>query len=112
MDKQEKELLRAKIQQTIKEFVEKIAALEANNQPISPENAIGRVSRMDAINNKGVADAALRNAKRKLDRLQTALRTIDKEDFGICTRCKKDIPQMRLMFLPESTRCVNCADKG
>jgi len=29
-------------------------------KPIAPENAIGRVSRMDAINNKSVNEAALK----------------------------------------------------
>ena len=32
-------------------------------KPIAPENAIGRISRMDAINNKSVTEAALRQAK-------------------------------------------------
>ena len=31
-------------------------------KPIAPENAIGRVSRMDAINNKSVNQLALTNA--------------------------------------------------
>jgi len=31
--------------------------------PIAPENAIGRVSRMDAINNKSVNEAALKKAE-------------------------------------------------
>ena len=34
--------------------------------PIAPENAIGRVSRMDAINNKSVNEAALKKAEIKL----------------------------------------------
>lgn len=111
MTKEERQILKKKIGDTILEFEEKIAALEANNQPISPENAIGRVSRMDAINNKGVADAALRSAKRKLNKLRTAIKSVEKPDFGICTMCKNAIPAPRLMFLPESTRCVRCADR-
>ena len=111
MTAEEKISLKEKIQRSIVEFEEKIAALEANTQPISPENSIGRVSRMDAINNKGVAEAALRNAKRKLSKLQIALKSIDKEGFGLCDRCNMPIPPQRLMFLPESTRCVRCADR-
>ena len=34
-------------------------------KPIAPENSIGRVSRMDAINNKSVVEAALRVAIKK-----------------------------------------------
>ena len=35
-------------------------------KPIAPENAIGRISRMDAINNKSVVEAALRETKNKM----------------------------------------------
>ena len=44
-------------------------------QPISPDNAIGRVSRMDAINNKSIVDAALRKASERLSGLE---RNLDK----------------------------------
>ena len=46
-----------------------ITAYEEMTAPVSPENAIGRVSRMDAIQNKSVAEAALRQARSKLDAL-------------------------------------------
>jgi len=42
-------------------------------QPIAPENAIGRLGRMDAINNKSVMEAALREAEAKLIRVNQAL---------------------------------------
>ena len=45
-----------KLELDIKEYTEL-------TKPISPENAIGRISRMDAINNKSVNEAALRNSK-------------------------------------------------
>jgi len=109
MNQEQKELLREKIKSALSEFEQKIKDLELAAAPIGPENAIGRVSRMDAINNKSVVEAALRNAKRKYGKLQMALKAVDKPDFGICSKCKRPIPAARLMFLPESTHCVNCA---
>lgn len=89
---------------------EAILQYEDMSQPVAPENAIGRVSRMDAINNKSVAESALRQAKRKLKKLQLALSKVDNDpQFGICARCKKDIPPKRLILMPESQHCVNCA---
>ena len=88
-----------------------IAETEKNAQPITPENSIGRVSRMDAINNKGVLDAALRNKKAKLLKLKIALDKVDSQDFGICKMCNKIINPARMMFMPESTKCFNCADR-
>ncbi len=78
-------------------------------KPIAPENAIGRVSRMDAINNKSVNEAALKKAELKLKNLQVALTKLDDADFGICVRCKNPIPLGRILLMPQAITCVNCA---
>ena len=78
-------------------------------KPIAPENAIGRVSRMDAINNKSVTEAALRTAEKKLKGLQNMLPKLREPDFGQCARCKNTIPLQRMLLVPYSQFCVNCA---
>ena len=111
MTGQERQALKKKIEAMILTMEHEVQHLEEATQPISPENAIGRVNRMDAINNNGVSEAALRSARRKLSSLRLALTKIDSSDFGICSRCKQPIPPARLMYMPESTRCVKCADR-
>lgn len=111
MKKEEREQLKAKIIETITETENKIAQLEEITQPISPENSLGRISRMDAINNKSVAEATLRTSQKRLTNLKIALSKIDSPDFGNCSRCKRPIQAARLMFMPQSNRCVHCADK-
>ena len=111
MTKQERQVLRKKIVETIATMEYEVERLEEATRPISPENSIGRVSRMDAINNKGVSEAALRSARRKLSSLQLALSKVESPEFGFCSRCKQPIPPARLMYMPESTRCVRCADR-
>lgn len=78
-------------------------------KPVEPENAIGRISRMDAIQNKSVTEAALRKNKEKLEKLEYALSKVDEEDFGICSNCKKPIPVGRLLIMPQSRTCVACS---
>ncbi len=78
-------------------------------KPISPENAIGRISRMDAINNKSVVEAALREAKYKMAQLVLIKDKIHDEDFGKCLKCKNNIPFERLIIRPESRLCIKCA---
>ena len=78
-------------------------------KPIAPENAIGRISRMDAINNKTVNEAALRKAEHKLGNLKVALSNIHDTDFGLCSKCKSQIPIGRILLMPQSRFCVNCA---
>ena len=111
MDIKDRQVLKEKIVETIARMETEVERLEEATRPISPENAIGRVSRMDAINNKGVSEAALRSARRKLSSLRLALTKVYSPDFGICSRCKQPIPPARLMFMPESTRCVSCAGR-
>ncbi|MEQ9289058.1 MAG: TraR/DksA C4-type zinc finger protein [Cyclobacteriaceae bacterium] len=101
--------IRKKIVGEIVQTKSDIADLEELTKPISPENAIGRVSRMDAINNKSINDASLLKSREKLKNLETALSKLDTADFGICVRCKASIPLGRIMLMPHANKCVNCA---
>ena len=102
-------LLADKIQEQIKRVGEGIVQLEEDTQPIAPENSLGRVSRMDAINNKSVAEESLRQARKRLVRLQEAAVNITHSDFGNCQQCKETIVFDRLIFMPESRQCMQCA---
>ncbi len=108
LDKKE---ITIKIKASILKTEKQIIELEELTQPISPENAIGRISRMDAINNKSVAEAALRTKKKKLASLKNALTKIDLPGFGTCERCKNPIQIARVIYMPESGLCVRCAAK-
>lgn len=112
MTSSEREQIRQKLQDTILKVQNEIAELKELTKPIAPDSAIGRISRMDAINNKSVNDAGLRKSKVKLSKLEKNLERIDDEDFGNCTRCGKEIQVGRILFMPESSWCIACARKG
>jgi len=112
MEKAQKEELRLKIELEIKSTKEKITEYKEFTKPIAPENAIGRVSRMDAINNKSIMEAAQRKAEEKLDQLLKMEERVDHLDFGVCARCKNDIPIGRLLLVPQSRFCVHCAGRN
>lgn len=109
MDKKETEDITAIILTEIGKTKLRIKSTEEMAASVEPDNAIGRISRMDAINNKSVTDASLRKAKAKLKQLNYMLEQVNKDDFGICVKCKAKIPVGRLMLMPESRFCVNCA---
>ena len=111
MNQQERKKAKESIIKSIEETQKDISNLKELTKPIPPENAIGRVSRMDAINNKSVSEAALTNAINKLSLLELALQKINHEDFGLCVRCKNEIPIQRILLMPQSNRCVHCASK-
>lgn len=104
-----KEKVTAVILQKIAESEERVAQLKELTKPIPPENAIGRVSRMDAINNKSVNEAALRQTELTLQKLRIALTKVNDPNFGNCYSCGNEIPLGRIMLVPYSNKCVNCA---
>jgi len=110
MTNKDKVELKSKIEELILKYEHDIKETEKMTQPISPENSLGRISRMDAINNKSVMEASLRNKISKLNKLKVALIQLDQSGFGLCDRCNQTINPARLMFMPESTKCIKCAD--
>lgn len=104
---------KAQIKKTILDEISKTEAsiihYKELTKPIAPNDAIGRVSRMDAINNKTINEASLRQADSKLSTLKIALSKIEDDDFGVCLKCKQVIPLGRILIRPESLFCVNCA---
>jgi len=111
MTNEEQEKLRDLILRTISELQESSSYLEDATQPIEPSIAIGRLTRMEAIGEKSVNEAMHANVKQRLERLTNALDRMDKGIYGICARCRKEIPYGRLEAVPESVICVSCAEK-
>jgi DnaK suppressor protein len=111
MTTQQRNKIQTAIEEALLETHTDIKTLKDLTKPISPENAIGRVSRMDAINNKSVNEAALRSSINKLALLQSAIVRVHEENFGICMRCGQEIPFKRILLIPQSNRCVHCAGR-
>lgn len=109
MEQSEQDEMREIIREKIDETKEEIEQLKELTKPIKPDNAYGRLSRMDAINNKTINDAALRKQKSQLQKLERALDKIDEGNYGTCLKCGNDIPVGRLKFMPWTTKCVQCA---
>ncbi|MGF1668839.1 MAG: TraR/DksA family transcriptional regulator [Balneolaceae bacterium] len=97
------------INEKIKETDQEIIELQDLTKPVSPDNAYGRLSRMDAINNKTINEAALREKKSIRQKLERAQERADKGELGICLKCGDEIPFGRLKIMPYTTRCVKCA---
>jgi DnaK suppressor protein len=109
MTNQQRNKIRKSIEEALSETQFDVENLKELTKPISPENSIGRVSRMDAINNKSVNEAALRNSINKLALLKSAISRVHEEGFGTCIRCDHEIPFQRILIIPQSNLCVHCA---
>lgn len=104
-----KTLIRDIILNKINKLKTEIADLKLLAKPIEPENSIGRISRMDAINNKTIVDRMLRNSEQKLKNLKFNLSLLQNDDFGNCRKCKNEININRIKLMPEVTTCVKCS---
>ena len=92
----------------IEKLTVKINELSEFTGPIEPDDAIGRISRMDAINNKSIMDASMRNLETRIDQLQKISQVVYDKEFGLCTKCHKPIPIERLRIRPEIRLCADC----
>ncbi len=108
MDKKQIAEIKDLIQKEIVKTEKSIDDYKEMTGPIEPDDAIGRVSRMDAINNKSVVEAALRAAQRKLNDLQDVVRRVDSAGFGVCVNCKEQIPIQRILLVPQAKVCMAC----
>ncbi len=109
MNKEKRKQLEQKINKEIKKTTLSVKEYTQLTKPIAPENSIGRVSRMDAINNKSIIEAALRKLEEKLEKLKFIKTQVYNNNFGICIKCNQEIPIERMLIVPESSFCVNCA---
>jgi len=75
--------------------------------------AVGRISRIDAIQRQEMAKAQQRMAARRLGRVNQALIDFDDPDidYGSCRDCGELIPLGRLHARPEALFCVACAQE-
>ncbi|TDE40329.1 TraR/DksA family transcriptional regulator [Antarcticimicrobium sediminis] len=73
------------------------------------QQAVGRLSRMDALQNQAMAKAQQARRDGESKGLRAALARIDAGEFGYCEDCGEPIAPKRLELNPAVTRCVGCA---
>lgn len=108
MTNQQFESIRQIVEQNLEYLHTEIRELEVLTKPIPLDASIGRISRMDAINNKSINEASLRDKRKLVKRLEITIDRINDKDFGVCQKCGIEIPFGRLEFMPHTTRCVTC----
>ena len=83
MKEEKTKQIKKRIKEEIQNTISSIKEYKSLTKPITPENAIGRVSRMDAINNKSVIEAG-----KPKDLTDETISLIEKT-FGSCDAMKE-----------------------
>lgn len=73
------------------------------------QQSVGRLSRMDAMQQQAMADAEARRRQTDIARIDAALTRIEEGDYGWCLTCGEAIAEKRLAIDPMATRCISCA---
>lgn len=106
----EKQQIREKILSEIERLKHDVERLRELTDPAALED-LDEVARMDAIVSKSVHDTTMAAAKQRITKLDYALKRLQEDDeFGYCNECGEEIPMPRLLSMPETMRCVDCAD--
>ena len=70
---------------------------------------VGRLSRMDALQEQAMSQERLRRRDNELAAIAAALTRIALDEYGDCTECGNVIAEKRLEFIPSVALCVQCA---
>jgi len=102
---------RARITMRLAEIDEEDARGREGQETVAlDQQAIGRLSRQDALQSQAMAQAT--HARRDIERrrLRAALGRIEEGEFGYCEDCGEAIAPARLDLDPGATRCISCAE--
>ncbi|MAW87335.1 MAG: molecular chaperone DnaK [Phyllobacteriaceae bacterium] len=86
-------------------------ASEARRPVELDQQSVGRLSRMDAMQQQAMAQAAERSRQRELTRIELAERRLREGEYGWCAECGEEIPDGRLAIDPMAEKCVHCAGR-
>lgn len=109
MTPEEKSHVLERLEERLVELEVQIKTLEEETEPVAPDVAIGRLSRMDSIEAREIKMATLRQAQGARSAIKRIIRQKDTPLFGVCIFCRQPIPVERLLAMPESNKCARCA---
>jgi len=80
-------------------------------EPVQLDGAMGRLSRMDAMQQQSMVQANRRAAEVRLLQIEGALQRLDSDEYGYCVNCEEEIGFPRLKAKPETPFCLVCQNR-
>ncbi len=101
--------LRSELESLKEELEARLIATAADAKPVTlDQSAVGRVSRMDAMQGQALAQATRRTLQLRLSQCGAALRAVADGDYGLCRKCQEPVGIRRLRVKPEAPFCLAC----
>ena len=92
-----------------KQLSQQIDLTSESARPVDLEAPIGRLSRMDAMQNQQMAKANQESAAQRIERVRAAIQAFADGSYAFCATCQRPIGYARLKAIPETTICVDCS---
>ena len=83
---------------------------EAGEAVSLDQSRVGRLSRMDALQQQQMSSACRIGYCKRLRAVEHALSALDQDEYGWCEGCGETIDIRRLAVRPESCLCVACQE--
>lgn len=104
------EELRGELLRELEKLERSMEVTEEGLRPVELDpGAVGRLSRIDELQNQALTKNLREREQLKLGALLQALRRLEEGDYGLCTECGGEIPFDRLLVFPETPTCVGCS---
>lgn len=87
---------------------EDAAGQNAQDTVMLDQQAVGRLSRMDALQNQAMAQATARRRGVERQRIMAALARLETDEYGFCVTCGDAIAPARLAADPAIALCAAC----
>jgi DnaK suppressor protein len=104
----ERSQLRGALDGLKSELSEQLEGLASGVKPVDLDEPIGRLSRMDAMQQQKMAEASRRAARQRYDRVLAAIAAWERDEYGECLGCEEAIGYKRLSARPETALCLSC----
>ena len=107
------EKLRQILQSSLAEIQQQLEGSDETTRPVElDQQSVGRVSRIDAIQQQQMAIAGRDQVLRLAEAIRHALQRIENGSYGYCLDCGELINYARLEARPQAELCVSCQEKS
>ena len=109
MEHSEKEKYLTLLQESLAEVEGYLKSSEDAAAAVAPDKGLGRLSRMEAMQDQQLVMEMRRRKKRQLAEIKSAISKLDMGNYGICIFCGGEISGERLEVTPEVQTCIRCS---
>ena len=102
--------VRRRLEAELDELQESSEHSEEARRPVTLDQpSVGRLSRMDALQEQAMAVATESRRQQRREGISRALERLEQGEYGECVMCGEEIAPKRLALDPAVPTCLSCA---